>query len=123
MREVEQGLGYSGAVAMIGFVFGEDFATKHADALRKFLDVSRQAKDILAHEDAPWPAIMTRINQDPAAAALFRRRYAEGVPRRPIADEQADAGALFKTLAEVGGAELVGPAAALDPGTYYRPGD
>jgi hypothetical protein len=29
---------------------------------------------------------------------------------------------LFKILAEVGGADLVGSAEALDPGTYYKPG-
>jgi NitT/TauT family transport system substrate-binding protein len=65
---------------------------------------------------------MTSIGQkDPSAAALYRRRYSEGVPRRPIAEEEADARVLFKTLAEIGGADLAGPAVELDPGTFYKP--
>jgi len=45
----------------------------------------------------------------------------EGIPRRPVAAEEADARALFKALAGTGGAELVGPSQELDPGLYYRP--
>jgi NitT/TauT family transport system substrate-binding protein len=42
------------------------------------------------------------------------------MPRRTIAAEQADARALFKTLAGIGGPELVGPLQELDPGLYYQ---
>ncbi len=122
MQDVEKGLGANGPVAMVGYVFDEDFAARNASALARFLDVARQAKDILANDDAQWPDIMTRIGQkDPSAAPLYRKRYSEGVPRRPIAEEEADARILFKTLAEIGGADLVGPAAELDPGTFYKP--
>jgi NitT/TauT family transport system substrate-binding protein len=41
--------------------------------------------------------------------------------RRPLADEEADAQALYRVLADVGGAELVGPARELAAGTFYRP--
>jgi NitT/TauT family transport system substrate-binding protein len=124
MREVEKGLGASGPVAMVGYVFDEDFADRNARALAKFLDISRRAKEILAGDASLWPDIMKRIGQtDTGAAALFQKRYAEGVPRRPIAGEEADARALFKALAETGGRELVGAETALDPGTYYEPGD
>jgi len=123
MQEVEKGLGASGAVAMVGYVFDEDFAAKNGPALTKFLAISRQAKELLASDETLWPDIMTRIGQkDPTAAALFRKRYSEGVPRRPIAEEEADARVLYKTLAEMGGPDLVGTASALDPGTFYKPG-
>src|SRR5208282_4792000 len=124
ITEVERGLGAAGPVAMVGYVFDEDFAAKNASALAKFLEITRQAKEILASDDAPWPEIMARIGEtDPGAAALYRKRYSEGVPRRPIADEEADAQILFKTLAKIGGAELVGDAAEIDPGVFYRPKD
>ena len=45
----------------------------------------------------------------------------EGIPRRPIAEEADDARTLYRVLAEIGGADLVGPAKELDPGTFYRP--
>jgi NitT/TauT family transport system substrate-binding protein len=41
--------------------------------------------------------------------------------RRPIAEEEADARALYLVLAEIGGTELVGPARELAAGTFYRP--
>lgn len=122
MQAVEKGLGASGAVAMVGYVFDEDFAAKHAAALNKFLAMSKQAKDILASDETLWPGIMDKIGQkNPAAAAIYRQRYGEGVPKRTLAEEEADAALLFKTLAANGGAELVGTATALDPGTYYKP--
>ena len=40
--------------------------------------------------------------------------------RRSLAEEEADARALYGVLAEVGGTELVGPARELNPGTFYR---
>jgi NitT/TauT family transport system substrate-binding protein len=55
----------------------------------------------------------------------YRDRYREGIPRRSIADEEADARILYRVLAAIGGRELVGSGQELDPGTYYRaiPGD
>ena len=40
-----------------------------------------------------------------------------------MAEEVADARALYRVLAEIGGAKLVGPARELDDGTFYRPGE
>jgi NitT/TauT family transport system substrate-binding protein len=50
----------------------------------------------------------------------FRDHYRKGIPRRPIADEEADARVLYRVLATIGGRELVGPAEELDPGTFYH---
>ena len=65
-----------------------------------------------------WPLIGT---SDPAALKIYRDRYREGIPRRPIADEEDDARTLYRVLARIGGAELVGPADELAAGTYDRP--
>jgi NitT/TauT family transport system substrate-binding protein len=58
---------------------------------------------------------------DAATLRVYRDRYREGIPRRPIADEEEDARSLYRVLARIGGAELVGPAAELAAGTYDRP--
>jgi hypothetical protein len=42
----------------------------------------------------------------------YRDRYREGIPRRSIADEEADARILYRVLAGDGGRELVRPAQA-----------
>ena len=58
---------------------------------------------------------------DASALAIYRQRYGEGIVRRPIAEEEADARALYLVLADIGGTELVGPARELAAGTFYRP--
>ena len=71
---------------------------------------------------APGTPIKARLRlKDDAALAVYRQRYLEGVPKRTIADEAADARVLYRRLAEVGGEALVGKAKELDPGLFYDP--
>ena len=115
-------LGAKGSVAMIGYVFAEAWAGKNRGAVDRFLDVARQAKEVLAGSDAEWQRIAPLIGtSDAATLKIYRDRYREGIPRRPIADEEEDARTLYRVLARIGGAELVGPANELAAGTYYRP--
>jgi NitT/TauT family transport system substrate-binding protein len=60
--------------------------------------------------------------RDDAALAVYRQRYLEGVPKRSVAEEAADARVLYRRLAEVGGDALVGKAKELDPSLFYDPG-
>ena len=115
-------LGIEGRPAMIGYVFDEQWAAQHRDALTRFLDVSRKAKEILASSDAEWERIAPLVGtSDPITLKLYREHYREGIPRRPIAQDEADARALYGVLAELGGSALVGPAKELAPGTFYQP--
>jgi NitT/TauT family transport system substrate-binding protein len=45
---------------------------------------------------------------------VYRDRYREGIPRRPIADEEADTRVLYRVLATIGGVDLVRPTRELD---------
>jgi NitT/TauT family transport system substrate-binding protein len=122
METVMKGLGAKGPVAIVGYTFESAFAARNRSTVDRFLDATRQAKDILASSDAEWQRLGPRIRvTDPNALAIYRQRYAEGIVRRPLADEEEDARALYLVLAEVGGTELVGPARELAPGTFYRP--
>ena len=115
-------LGIEGRPAMLGYVFDEQWAAQHRDALTRFLDVSRKAKEILATSDAEWERIAPLVGTtDPATLRLYRERYREGIPRRAVAQDEADARALYGILAELGGSTLVGPAKELAPGTFYQP--
>jgi NitT/TauT family transport system substrate-binding protein len=121
MAEVMKNLGAGGAVAIVGYVFDAGWAAKNRAAIERFFAVTRKAKEILAASADEWRKLAPRIGvSDPNALAVYRQRYLEGLPQRPIAEEAADAGALYRVLAEIGGADLVGPARALDPGTFYR---
>lgn len=126
MEDVLQKLGTKGRIAMIGYVFDEAWANANKDMVARFIAMTREAKQILATSDAEWNAIAP-LTGAPDAATLhaYRDRYREGIPRRPIADEEADARLLYRVLAQIGGRDLVGTATELDPGTFYQaiPGD
>jgi NitT/TauT family transport system substrate-binding protein len=123
MEAIEKSLGAAGPVAMVGYAFDAGWAAKNKSAVARFLDVAARAKDILANSPAEWQRLAPRIGvADKAGLEIYRQRYSEGIPRRPIQDEKHDATALYHVLAEVGGTELVGPARDLDKGTFYDPG-
>jgi NitT/TauT family transport system substrate-binding protein len=114
-------LGAKGRTAMIGYVFDEKWANANQDKIARFIAMTRAAKEILSTSDAEWEKIAP-LTGAPDAATLraYRDRYREGIPRRPVADEEADARILYRVLAEIGGRELVGPAPELDSGTFYH---
>jgi NitT/TauT family transport system substrate-binding protein len=119
-------LGAKGRTAMIGYVFDEGWASAHRDAIARFIALTREAKEILATSDAEWETIAPLTGStDAATLRAYRDRYREGIPRRSIAEEEADARILYRVLAAIGGRDLVGPGQELDPGTFYRavPGD
>jgi len=121
MDDVLRRLGAKGPVALLGYVFDGPWAARNRSALDRFLEVSRLAKDILAASDAEWRRLAPRIGvSDARALAILRERYSEGIPRRPAADEEADARGLYHILADIGGADLVGPGLELDAGSFYR---
>ncbi len=122
MEAIEKRLGASGPVAMLGYAFDAGWAAKNKSAVARFLDVAAKAKEILAGSEAEWQQLAPRIGvSDKAGLDIYRRRYSEGIPRRAIQDEERDAIGLYRVLAEIGGAELVGPARELDKATFYDP--
>jgi NitT/TauT family transport system substrate-binding protein len=121
MDTVEKELGATAPVAMVGYVFHDSFAAKHRDALRRFFAVTRQAMQILATSPADWQKLAPRIGvHDAATLEIYRKRYVEGMPQRPISADEADAAKLYAVLAKLGGAKLVGNGSKLDPGTFYK---
>jgi NitT/TauT family transport system substrate-binding protein len=122
MDDVVRGLGASGPVALVGYAFDGTWAVRNRSTVERFLAAGRQAKDLLASSPSEWQRLASRIRvSDATALAIYRQRYGEGIVRRPLADEEADARALYLVLAQIGGAELVGPARELPHGTFYRP--
>ncbi|MGH6922250.1 MAG: ABC transporter substrate-binding protein [Propylenella sp.] len=118
--EAAAALGATGAISAIGYVFNEEWANEHKDAMLGFVKASRQAKELLASSDAEWDRLrpLMRIDDD----AVFKstvRRFREGIPNRPIAEEEADTAKVYDRLAALGGEELVGPATTMAPGTFW----
>ncbi|BCM20719.1 ABC transporter substrate-binding protein [Mesorhizobium sp. J8] len=113
-------LGASGPVSALGYVFHDKWANENPRAARGFLKASAQAKDLLARSDEEWLRLAPVIRADGKELAKLRDRYREGIPRRPVAEEAADAGKLYRVLAAIGGEKLVGSAPEMAPGTFWR---
>jgi NitT/TauT family transport system substrate-binding protein len=118
--EAAAALGATGDISAIGYVFNEDWANKHKEAMLGFVKASRQAKDLLAKSDEEWDRLrpLMQIDDD----AVFKntvKRYREGIPNRPIAEEEADTAKIYDQLAKLGGEKLVGTATTMSPGTFW----
>jgi NitT/TauT family transport system substrate-binding protein len=123
MEAIGKRLGAEGPVAMVGYAFDAGWAARNRSAVGRYLDIAAKAKEILAASETEWQHLASRIGvADKAGLDIYRRRYSEGIPRRPIGQEEHDATGLYRVLAEVGGTELVGPAREIAAGTFYDPG-
>lgn len=123
MDDVVKGLGAAGPVAMVGYVFNGNWAQRNRSLLDRFFAATRQAKEILVQSPDEWQRLAPRISASGTSARdVYRQRYLEGIPRRPLGAEVADARMLYDVLAKIGGVDLVGPARELDPGTFYTAG-
>jgi NitT/TauT family transport system substrate-binding protein len=119
---VEEAIGELGVASVppqLGYVFYESFAAANPELIAAFADASRAAKELLAG-DAEWERIrpLTKAEDDATFAAL-KRRFRAGIIERWGEPERADAAKVYGVLAELGGAELVGGATALAPGTFW----
>ncbi|WP_363349722.1 ABC transporter substrate-binding protein [Methylocystis echinoides] len=123
IADVEKALGAKGDVVVTGYVFDDAFAARNKDALTRFFAMTAKAKALIQSDDKAWAAAAQRIGpKDPAALAVYRKRYVAAIPRRSVAAEEADAALLYRVLADIGGEKLVGPGKTLDPGTFYKGG-
>ena len=126
MADVERDLGAQGPVIVTGYVFRDNFAATHGPVLARFFDMMAKSKKLIAEDDAAFAEIAPKVaavagSSDPATLAIFRQYYRQGLPTRPLAADEADASAIFKILAKLGGPQLVGTATELDPKVFYRP--
>jgi NitT/TauT family transport system substrate-binding protein len=122
MQDVVKGLGATGDVAMVGYVFDGGWAVHNRAPLDRFLAVMRKAEWLLADTPSEWGRIAPRIGAtEPSALEVYRRRFREGIPKRPLPEEVADARHLYRVLASIGGTDLVGPSPELDAGAFYTP--
>jgi NitT/TauT family transport system substrate-binding protein len=123
MDDVVKSLGATGPAAMVGYVFSDKWAAHNRPVLDRFFAVTRQAKDILAQSPAEWQRLAPQIAASGTAGLdAYRQRYLDGIARRPLSAEIADAKTLYAVLAGIGGPSLVGSARELDPGTFYTAG-
>jgi NitT/TauT family transport system substrate-binding protein len=114
-------LGIKRLVPLVGYVVSEQWAKEHRELVQAFLRASGRARQVLAESDSEWDTIAPMTGAaDGKELARIRDAYRAGIPRRWGAEERRDAARLFRLLAEIGGKELVGRSAELQPGTFLE---
>ncbi|MGW9231847.1 ABC transporter substrate-binding protein [Pseudorhizobium sp. NPDC055634] len=117
--DAARGLGASGPVSALGYVFREEWADGNEAVALNFIRASAEAKALLATSDPEWQRLAPLVRADGRTLEVMRDRYREGIPNRPVAEEEADAAKLYGVLAALGGEKLVGKAPRIAPGTYW----
>ena len=122
MAAIERDLGAKGPVVVTGYVFSEEFGARNAAMLKRFFAMMAKAKTLIAENDEAFAKIAPLTGaSDPATLDALRQYYRQGIPSRPLAEEMADAAAIYTILASIGGPQLVGAATELDPDMFYHP--
>lgn len=115
--DMAKSFGVTGDIALLGYVFDEDRGGQ--DILADFAVASRQAKTLLASTDTAWDPVRPRMQaEDEPTFQVLRRYFVEGIPKRDMAAERADAERLYAVLARLGGERLIGSAKTLPVGLY-----
>ncbi|RUY60358.1 ABC transporter substrate-binding protein, partial [Mesorhizobium sp. M7A.F.Ca.CA.001.13.1.1] len=95
VNDAAKTLGALGPVSALGYVFHDQWANENPDAVRGFVRASAQAKDLLARSDDEWLRLAPIIRAEGKELEKLRDRYRQGIPRRSVAEEAADAGRLY----------------------------
>ncbi|APO79098.1 nitrate/sulfonate ABC transporter substrate-binding protein (plasmid) [Rhizobium etli 8C-3] len=117
--DAAKALGASGPVSALGYVFHDKWANENPNVTMGFLQASGAAKKLLAQSDAEWQRLAPIVRAEGRELEVLRDRYRQGIPDRPIAEEEKDAAKLYAILAELGGEKLVGGAPQMAPGTFW----
>ena len=105
---------------LLGWVFSEQWAAAHAEALRGFLDAAAEARALLARSPDEWRAIAS-LTQITDAVTLERLRvaYARGISGEVPGDLGVAAQRLLDLLMSFGGIDEAPPNGRVPPGTFF----
>jgi NitT/TauT family transport system substrate-binding protein len=115
-------LGLDPETPLLGYVLRGEMLRDQPDLVRGLAAASRQAKDLLAQDDAEWDRLRPRMNADTDAEfAALKAGFRVGIPAPGPVDEAA-ADRMLRLMAEFGGEDLVGRARELPEGVFVQPG-
>lgn len=120
VEEAATALGLDPNVPLLGYVMKESFLAEHPEIAKSLYGASRDAKELLASDDAAWEAIRPRMNaKSDAQFEQLRADFRAGIPARGNVDEAA-AGKLLGLMAKLGGSDLVGEATSVPAGLFIE---
>jgi NitT/TauT family transport system substrate-binding protein len=118
VAEASEALGLDPDVPLLGYVVQGDLVRDQPDLVASFAKASREAKNLLASDDAQWERLRPQMNADSDAEfAALVAGWRDGIPAAGPVD-QAEVAKLLAVMAELGGEELVGNVTELPEGVF-----
>jgi NitT/TauT family transport system substrate-binding protein len=113
-----QALGLNTDTPLLGYFFKESFLAENPDLAQAFYDASREAKELLASDDAAWEAIRPRMNaKTDAQFDQLKADWIAGIPARGPVDVEG-ANKMLSLMNALGGPDLVGDASTVPAGLF-----
>lgn len=122
VTDIMRELGVTPPPPLVGFVWRETLTKKQGAQLAGFFRAVAAANETLKTSDAAWERLRPSMQvKTDAEFARLRDAFRAGIPGPWTETEAASAEKLYKLLAELGGADFVGPNPHFDPTLFWSP--
>ena len=122
VADAAEALGLDPNTPLLGYVMTGEMQRDNPALVNGLAAASRQAKDLLAKNDAEWDRIRDRMNaKTDAQFTALKAGFRAGIPEAGAVDEEA-AARMLALMADLGGEDLVGKATTLPEGVFVQPG-
>ncbi|SIS56000.1 ABC transporter substrate-binding protein [Paracoccus saliphilus] len=112
-------LGLDPTTPLLGYVLRDSWIEEHPELAQGLATASRQAKELLAGDDAVWEDIRPIMNAaDDAEFEALREGWHAGIPPQGDVD-RGNAQRMFSIMADLGGEELTGGLTELPEGLFW----
>lgn len=112
-------LGLDPTTPLLGYVLRDSWIEEHPELAQGLATASRQAKELLAGDDAVWEDIRPIMNAaDDAEFEALREGWRAGIPPQGDVD-RGNAQRMFSIMADLGGEELTGGLTELPEGLFW----
>ncbi len=121
VAQAGEALGLDPDTPLLGYVVQGKLLAEHPEVVQGLAAASRQAKDLLATDDAAWDELRPLMKaKDDAQFAALKAGFRAGIPAPGPVDEAA-AAKMLEIMASLGGEELVGKMTTLPAGVFLQP--
>ncbi|MEL6450301.1 MAG: ABC transporter substrate-binding protein [Pseudomonadota bacterium] len=122
VAEAATALGLDADTPLLGYVVKGEMLRATPGLVNGLSAASRDAKALLAEDEAEWDRLRSKMNaKTDAEFAALKAGFRAGIPADAPVDEAA-AAKMLALMVTLGGADLVGEARELPPGTFLRSG-